>query len=63
MLKKALFLAVLLATAAYAVDTPDGWQTRRDNLMTHYTPENIGDRIFMVSVLDPLPDDGKSYVA
>ena len=31
--------------------------------MTHYTPDNIGDRIFMVSVLDPLPDDGKDEVA
>ena len=61
--KTALLATLLLATAAHAVDTPDGWQTRRDNLMTHYTPDNIGDRIFMVSVLDPLPDDGKDEVA
>ena len=61
--KTALLATLLLASAAHAVDTPDGWQTRRDNLMTHYTPDNIGDRIFMVSVLDPLPDDGKDEVA
>ena len=61
--KTALLATLLLATAAHAVDTPDGWQTRRDNLMTHYTPDNISDRIFMVSVLDPLPDDGKDEVA
>ena len=33
--KTALLATLLLATAAHAVDTPDGWQTRRDNLMTH----------------------------
>ena len=59
MLKRSLSLAVLLAAAAYAVDAPDGWQTRRDNAMTHYTPDGIGNRIFVVSVLDPLPANGQ----
>ncbi|WP_455002443.1 hypothetical protein [Cardiobacterium hominis] len=63
MLKKALFLAVLLATAAHAVDAPDGWQIRRDNAMTHYTPDGIGNRIFVVSVLDPLPANGQDTAA
>ena len=59
MLKRSLSLAVLLAAAAYAVDAPDGWQTRRDNVMTHYIPDGIGNRIFVVSVLDPLPANGQ----
>ena len=63
MLKRSLSLAVLLAAGAHAVDAPDGWQIRRDNAMTHYTPDNIGDRIFMVSVLNPLPSNGQDTAA
>ena len=34
-----------------------------DNAMTHYTPDGIGNRIFVVSVLDPLPANGQDTAA
>ena len=31
--------------------------------MTHYIPDGIGNRIFVVSVLDPLPANGQDTAA
>ena len=49
----AVFLPPLLPRFAIRLDEP-----RRKNL-THYQPQDIGDRVFMLSVLTPLPDGGK----
>ena len=48
-----------LFAPALALDLPSGWTSREENNLTHYQPQDIGDRVFMLSVLTPLPDGGK----
>ena len=38
---------------------PSGWTSREENNLTHYQPQDIGDRVFILSALTPLPDGGK----
>lgn len=48
-----------LFAPALALDLPSGWTSREENNLTHYQPQDIGDRVFILSALTPLPDGGK----
>ena len=48
-----------LFAPALALDLPSGWTSREENNLTHYQPQDIGDRVFIHSALTPLPDGGK----
>ena len=48
-----------LFAPALALDLPSGWTSREGNNLTHYQPQDIGDRVFILSALTPLPDGGK----
>lgn len=64
-------LAVLLALGlslahlprAEAVSPPKGWERQPQSGFVVYTPRGIGQRVFMVLALTPLPADGKSLDA
>ena len=48
-----------LFAPALALDLPSGWTSREENNLPHYQPQDIGDRVFILSALTPLPDGGK----
>ncbi|MDO4683459.1 MAG: hypothetical protein Q4B17_11835 [Lautropia sp.] len=49
--------------AADAVSPPKGWERQPQSGFVVYTPRGIGQRVFMVLALTPLPAEGKSLDA
>lgn len=56
----ALVLAALVASPAQALDAPSGWQRQNQDGLTIFMPADVGSRVFMVMLTDPLPMGGKT---
>ena len=66
-IKPALVTALcstIFAHNAFALDElPSGWTSRQEKNLTHYQPKQLGDRVFILTALTPLPDGGMTRTA
>lgn len=58
----AIFSAFLAVFSVHAVETPGGWQTRRENGITFHMPGDAAGRIFAFGAVDPQPRGGPNSV-
>lgn len=52
------FALLACAALAHATDLPSGWQSRREDNATVFTPENGSGKTFLLMAFDPLPAGG-----
>ena len=58
----AIFSAFLAVFSVHAVETPGGWQTRRENGITFHMSDDAAGRIFAFGAVDPQPRGGPNSV-